>query len=448
MKRLLFLVGLLISNPALAYIVSVDTVSSDIAVVNNNFSNVVAGVNHIDGSTDGGATVSNIAADSVYEINMADDANSRVFANELLGIGSDSVAAGVLVQSSIVESGCVPADDTDLTSDISACIAYVNGFRISKGATSLTYTASRDCYVDLSQTGVYTVTCVSNGATQPAVAANSVRLSKVVTDGTQISTVTSVYTTRVPGLIIPAHYRTGMIVSKDSTTTITVLPGSYEINNSIITKVAPTTLTVSTAGDYASGSSERAASKFGFVLGDASGNIKLDVDDPPSYDNYAVSTSTGKLRYDTYHSTVYRALGWFYLDAAQLVESASNIKEFDLPNYVQSNDTGVASLSSTTFTDVSKVNFYNSGGPILLTHNVSGDAAGGGLIMTTEFARSGTTLTGTGASLGVSNAENHTNSASYVDENRPQGTVSYTTQARVNTNSTNMRRRNLTVREM
>lgn len=142
MKRLLVVLFLLASSNAHAYIVSVDTVSSDISVVNNNFSNVVAGVNHIDGSTDGGSTVSNIAENSIYEINLADNANPKVYFNELIGIGADSVSGGTLTQATVVESGCVPADDSDLSSDISACVAYVNGFRVEKSAESLSYTST------------------------------------------------------------------------------------------------------------------------------------------------------------------------------------------------------------------------------------------------------------------------------------------------------------------
>ena len=90
-----------------------------------------------------------------------------------------------------VESGLQPAVSANLTSDISAGTAYVRGARISKAsATPKTYTASRDTYVDVDSSGNFQYTVVNNGAAVPSVAANSIRLAKIVTDGTAITTVT------------------------------------------------------------------------------------------------------------------------------------------------------------------------------------------------------------------------------------------------------------------
>jgi hypothetical protein len=52
------------------------------------------------------------------------------------------------------------------------------------------FTASRDTYVDLAEDGTATYTAVANGAPEPAVAASSVRVWKVVTDGTEITAAT------------------------------------------------------------------------------------------------------------------------------------------------------------------------------------------------------------------------------------------------------------------
>jgi hypothetical protein len=54
------------------------------------------------------------------------------------------------------------------------------------------FTASRDTYVDLAEDGTATYTAVANGAPEPAVAASSVRVWKVVTDGTEITSATTV----------------------------------------------------------------------------------------------------------------------------------------------------------------------------------------------------------------------------------------------------------------
>ena len=80
-----------------------------------------------------------------------------------------------------------------LTSTMPGGTAYVQGGSVlqrvvSPGAT-YTYAASSDTYVDLSYTGVLTYSAVANGATAPAVAENSLRLEKVVTSATAITSV-------------------------------------------------------------------------------------------------------------------------------------------------------------------------------------------------------------------------------------------------------------------
>ena len=446
--RFLLLGLILVANNAYARTFPAPNISADAAVtaLNTTVSQIADVINgEIEGSSNGTSVV-NIKADSVYEINMADDANGRVRDSELFNITTDSVSGGTLTQGAVVESGCVPADSAGLTSDISACVAYVNGYRVSKGATSQTYTASRDTYVDLSQTGVYTLSAVSNGAAQPNVAANSVRLAKVVTDGTEITTVTSLYTTRVPGLIIPGNYRDQLNISKDSATVINVFPGSVEINNTIVSKTATTSLTISTAGDWAGGTSLRAADTFAFVGIDASGNLKLHTT-APSHSNYAVSVTAGKKRYATWSGTVYRALGWFYMDGAQNVENASNIREYGLSNIIQSNDTAIVSVTGTTLTERQKMKFYNSGGQIKLYHVMSMDAGvTDGLV--TELYRDSVLIPGAGNVSASSNAGALTGIASFfVDMNRPQATATYSVYSKMNSGTVNVNRRALIIEE-
>lgn len=453
MKKLLAIIGLLVSTAAHADTIALNTISADspIGAFNYNFDTIETWANgNVEGSGTNGST-KNILADSIGELDMADAANPRVYANELLGVGSDSFSSGTLTQSAIVESGCVPADDSDLTSDISACVAYVNGYRVSKNATSLTYTASRDNYVDLNQSGSYNITAVTNGATQPSVAANSVRLAKVVTDGTEITTVTTLFTNRIPGLVIPSNFRDGLIVSKDSTTTVTVGPGTAEINNAMVSKTALTTLTISTAGDWAGGSSLRAANTFAYVGLDSSGNLKLHTT-APAYDNYSLSTTAGKLRYASWSSTTYRILGWLYMDGngSGNVEVASNIKEGTLSNSVQSVDLTVASFNSTSLTDIQRVRFYSSGGPIVLTSFVSGDAVGGGITEPISmFQRGSTNLTDStlGGAGGSSAGYNVNVPNTFLDTTAPQGSMTYDGQLRVDANSMNLRGRKFIVRE-
>ena len=230
MKKLFALTIFCLSFTNISYadIISVPAASADSStpwletfrttVVNNQNGN-------ISGAAGTGATI-NIKAATVDEPDMYQAANPRVRDAELLGVGVDTFASGSLTQNSFVASGCVPATDASLTSSISACVAYVNGYRISKGATSETYSASMDTYVDLSQNAVYTLSAVANGASQPVVASNSARIAKVVTSGTAITSVTDLSNRRLGGLVTPSNYRSGLFVSRDSATTITVFPGT------------------------------------------------------------------------------------------------------------------------------------------------------------------------------------------------------------------------------
>lgn len=449
MKRLILTAIFCLSvSTAYADVISVPAFSADSGVSHlETFRTTVVNVvnGNIEGAGSTGAT-KNIKADTVSEIEMYDDANPRIREGELLGIGSDSVSSGSLVQTSFVYSGGVPADDTDLTSDISAIVVYINGYRITKGATALTYTANRDNYVDISQSGSYTVSPVTIGAAAPSVAANSARLAKVVTNGTEILTITDLARRSLSGLVVPTNFRDGLVVSKDSTTTITVLPGIAEINGSMVEKTSTTTLTISTAGDWAGGSSLRAASTYAFVGLDSSGNLKLHTT-APTHDNYDLTSTAGKKRYASWSSTTYRALGWFYMDGAQLVENASNIKEHGLANIIQSNDTTIVSVTGTSFAERQRANFYNSGGIIRLSGIMSIDV-GTTDGLSIEFGRSGTIIPGSGNSSASSNAGNLTGvSSTYLDINRPQGTAYYSVYSKMISGTINANRRAIVVEE-
>jgi len=73
----LVIIGLLVVSSAYASTISLGTISADATTggFNDNFTTIANVVNgDIEGSEDG-TSVTNIKADSVYEINMADDAN-------------------------------------------------------------------------------------------------------------------------------------------------------------------------------------------------------------------------------------------------------------------------------------------------------------------------------------------------------------------------------------
>jgi hypothetical protein len=88
----------------------------------------------------------------------------------------------------IVSGFVLPATGANATASITAGVAYINGIRVDIPGRLLGLTASRDNYVDLSDTGAVTVTPVTLAAAAPAVAVNSMRLGFVKTG---VSTITS-----------------------------------------------------------------------------------------------------------------------------------------------------------------------------------------------------------------------------------------------------------------
>lgn len=85
-----------------------------------------------------------------------------------------------------------------LNGTMSGGVAYVNGMRVTVASiASKTFTASQDTYVDIDYLGNVAYPSVSNNAASPALTANSVRVAKVVTSG---SAITSVITTGLDSL--------------------------------------------------------------------------------------------------------------------------------------------------------------------------------------------------------------------------------------------------------
>lgn len=154
---------------------------------------------------------------------------------------------------------------------------------------------------------------------------------------------------------VSPQYRSEMNVMQASTTTMTVGPGSVEINGAVVSKTSNTTLTLGTNGDWASGTSERATSTLGFVVIDANGNIKMTTT-APTHADYAVSITAANntKRYATLSGTVYRYLGWFYMNATGSGEldtyGVSNILDVGVRNVVEL-QTGAVATGTTAMVD-------------------------------------------------------------------------------------------------
>jgi len=114
--------------------------------------------------------------------------------DDMLALGyytASTVTVDNLDDTAGIISGFTIADSADLDSTVIAGVAYLGDpttERIITEDEPKTFTASKDTYVDISTTGlVYTETTL--GAGDPGVAGTDKRIAKVVTDGTEITSV-------------------------------------------------------------------------------------------------------------------------------------------------------------------------------------------------------------------------------------------------------------------
>ncbi|HYG84591.1 MAG TPA: hypothetical protein VD907_06995 [Verrucomicrobiae bacterium] len=97
-----------------------------------------------------------------------------------------------LTPNNFVASGGVIALVSLLTASFSNIVYYMSGLRRTKtGVANRAYIANRDTYVDIDSTGTLYYTEVANGATTGfTLAAGRMRLAKVVTNGSTITSIT------------------------------------------------------------------------------------------------------------------------------------------------------------------------------------------------------------------------------------------------------------------
>lgn len=147
---------------------------------------------------------------------------------------------------------------------------------------------------------------------------------------------------------VATNFRDAMHVRQTATSTLAVNPGILEVNGNKITKTSATTLTLSTASDWAGGSSLRATNTTGYVGVDSAGNIKLHTTAPSHFD-YALTITAGKKRYASWSSTTYRIIGWFRMNGTGSGEldsfGVSNILEAGVSNVVRRKYTAQSSIS-------------------------------------------------------------------------------------------------------
>lgn len=103
------------------------------------------------------------------------------------------------------------------TGDLQPGTAYIIGQRnVLSAAVANTYPQATDTYVDMSNTGALTYVSVANGATEPAVTANSLRLDKVVTSISPPPGAPTLSASTAAGTLVAATY-TYELVGYDGT---------------------------------------------------------------------------------------------------------------------------------------------------------------------------------------------------------------------------------------
>lgn len=192
----------LVFFPAGTYKVTTLTNTNSVLLVGDtaSFSGITTPIRQLAQLSDGEVTTSKIADASVVTSKLADFSviNSKLSNGSVTSEKAPKLLTYSDLINDYVVSGNVPATSTTLTTTIPAQVAYVIGQRVNKASEDHTFTASTDTYIDLGTNGTYTYVEVANGAAAPAVTANSIRLFKIVTDASSITTVTDLRTLYAP----------------------------------------------------------------------------------------------------------------------------------------------------------------------------------------------------------------------------------------------------------
>lgn len=158
----------------------------DATPILQNFTAIEQAIDSFDGSQ--------VEAKTITEQALADAINPRLR-------GLETIA-------NFVYSGCVWSAVSGLTGTMTGGTVYVNGYRtIVTGIGSETFPASKDTYVDIDYLGNVAYQSVSNGAAAPSLTANSIRVAKVVTGASAISSVAISGMDSLGNVIYPASPR-------------------------------------------------------------------------------------------------------------------------------------------------------------------------------------------------------------------------------------------------
>lgn len=148
----------------------------------------------------GGTTAQTHLANTLVEMNLtAEDLEDAI------NVPNDIVTRFDESLGDFIASGLVWSQTALLVGEMTAGVVYIDGERLVIGALSgINFTASKDTYVDVGVDGVVDYDPVANGASAPALAASHVRIAKVVTDGSGITSVVQTGTDSLGNTIRPS----------------------------------------------------------------------------------------------------------------------------------------------------------------------------------------------------------------------------------------------------
>ena len=168
---------------------------------------VVAGDIIIDSFEPGFADVGNLQNQVAIIKQTTGWANSVV--EELQALKAEDLTRSAATTSNFVSAGGIWTLVSGLNGSMTALTAYISSYRNTIAAiASRAFTASKDTYVDILRnptTNVFTLvyTEVANNAASPVLAANSMRIAKVVTSGAAITSVVQTYRDSLGNYIYP-----------------------------------------------------------------------------------------------------------------------------------------------------------------------------------------------------------------------------------------------------
>lgn len=134
-------------------------------------------------------------------------ANETAIAQAIASFDGSQIQAGTVTNSALaaniqpnalinaitfpfVSSGCVWSATTGLTGTMSGGTIYYGGTPITvNSVSSHTFTASNDTYIDIDKNANITYQGVSNNGSAPSLTANSIRVAKVITGASAITSV-------------------------------------------------------------------------------------------------------------------------------------------------------------------------------------------------------------------------------------------------------------------